>query len=84
MENIKSQPCITHKSINCSICEEELKKEKEDFLKRCGSCLNFISFMGEAGFCQIAECNCLCKNPKAMIDMFDNKCDKWTINSYYE
>lgn len=55
----------------------ELHHENQMFLMCCGSCSNFISFMAESGFCKIAECNCVCKNPKAMIDMFDKKCDKW-------
>jgi hypothetical protein len=77
MENL-SQPDKTNFNE-----EEALQKEKEMFLLCCGSCLNFIHFMAEAGFCKIAECNCVCKNPKAMIDMFDDKCDKWIINPIY-
>jgi len=30
--------------------EEDLKLEKEMFLKTCGSCLNFIFFYAESGF----------------------------------
>ena len=64
--------------------EDALKKEKEDFLLCCGSCLNFSSFYAEAGFCKIADCNCVCKNPKAMIDMFDEKCEKWVVSTDYQ
>jgi hypothetical protein len=60
--------------------EEDRKQETEAFMKCCGSCINFASYMATAGFCKIAECNCICKNPKAMIDMFDTKCDKWVVN----
>lgn len=76
----KSIPCIVHNNTNCLICDEELKEEKESFLNNCGSCLKFVPFMESAGFCDIAECNCLCKNPKVIIDMFDDKCDNWAIN----
>jgi hypothetical protein len=60
-----------------------LQEERNNFLEKCGSCLNFKFFMAEAGFCKISECNCICKNPKAMIDMWDDKCNKWIINPEY-
>jgi len=60
--------------------EEDRRQETEAFMQCCGTCLNFASYMTTAGFCKIAECNCICKNPKAMIDMFDPKCDKWILN----
>jgi hypothetical protein len=59
---------------------DQAMREEEDFLQRCGSCLYFITFRAEAGFCELAECNCICRNPKAMIDIWDNKCEKWVIN----
>ena len=78
------KPCTIHSIINCLECEKEaLQLEREDFLQRCGSCLNFQPFMAEAGFCKIAECNCLCKNPKAMIDMWDDRCEEWIVNPDY-
>lgn len=46
----------------------------------CGSCVHFQYYQGEAGFCDIAENNCICTNPKAMIDIWDNKCKKWTVS----
>lgn len=46
------------------------------FKQVCGSCNNFLPFHAEAGFCNIAEDNCICKNPHAMINMFDPKCEK--------
>lgn len=61
-----------------------LKAEYEDYLLRCGSCIHFASFMAEAGFCKLAECNCVCKNPKAMIDIWTDKCEKWEINPKIE
>lgn len=57
--------------------EELLLLEHEYFLQVCGSCSNFLPFISESGFCKISECNCICKNPKAMIDMWDNKCNNW-------
>jgi len=60
--------------------DEGLRKEREAFLEVCGSCLNFESFIAESGFCKIAECNCVCKNPKSMIDMWDKKCVEWVEN----
>ncbi len=78
------KPCTIHSIINCLECEKEaLQLEREDFLQRCGSCLNFQPFMAEAGFCKIAECNCLCKNQKAMIDMWDDRCEEWIVNPDY-
>jgi hypothetical protein len=61
----------------------ELQKEYEGGLECCLSCDNFIYFMAEAGFCKIVECNCICKNPKAMIDIWDKKCDKWIKSPSY-
>jgi hypothetical protein len=61
----------------------ELQKEYESGLECCLSCDNFISFMAEAGFCKVAECNCICKNPKAMIDMWNKRCDKWILSPTY-
>ena len=60
--------------------EAERKREYEWFLTTCGSCKNFFSLMGEAGMCKLGDNNCLCENPKAMIDMFDHKCEKWEIS----
>lgn len=59
--------------------KEDERLETEAFNKVCGSCTHFISLMGEAGLCSIAENNCLCKNPKVMIDMWNNKCEKHEI-----
>ena len=51
------QPCTIHGVINCLDCEQEaLRLEQEDFLQRCGSCLNFAPFMAEAGFFKIYDC----------------------------
>lgn len=61
----------------------ERKKELDGFMQVCGSCENFISYMAESGFCLISKCNCICKNPSAMIDMWDNKCEKWILNKTY-
>lgn len=55
--------------------EEDAKIEKEWFNKCCGSCKEFIYYHAEAGFCKISELK-LC-DPKAMIDMFDPKCEKY-------
>ena len=60
--------------------EEDRKKETEMFNQHCGSCVYFSSFYAEAGFCAIAKNNCICKNPKAIIDIWDKKCDKWKEN----
>lgn len=60
--------------------EEDLRKETEAFKTVCGSCDYFIQYMGEAGFCELAECNCLCENPNVMIDMWDKKCSRWIAN----
>jgi hypothetical protein len=59
--------------------KEEIIKETEMLNTCCGSCIHFQSLMGESGMCALNKNNCLCKNPKAMIDMFDNKCDKWVM-----
>jgi len=81
-DNLKNEKqCDIHDVVNFFDCEQEaLRLEQKDFLQRCGSCLNFAAFMAEAGFCKIEKCNCLCKNPKAMIDMWNDKCDKWVAN----
>ena len=60
--------------------QQELIKEHQMWLTCCGSCINFMHYMAEAGFCKMAECNCVCKNPKAMISIWDDKCEKWEIN----
>lgn len=60
--------------------EEDRKKENEFFLTVCGSCLHFSSFIAESGFCRMAKNNCVCQNPKSMIDMFNPKCEKWLEN----
>lgn len=57
-----------------------LADELKGYITTCGSCINFKHFAGEAGFCGIADYNCVCKNPKAIIDMWDSKCEKWVIN----
>lgn len=73
--------CNTHGELNCLVCEEKaLQEEKDAFLETCGSCINFASFHATAGLCKIASCNCVYKNPKAMIDMFDNKCSSWVLD----
>ncbi len=59
---------------------KDFSDEFKSIIAVCGSCANFVFFMAEAGFCGIAEDNCLCSNPKAMIDMWDKKCDEWTLN----
>ena len=56
---------------------EMIEIETEMFNTCCGSCSHFQSLMGEAGMCELNENNCLCKNPKAMIDMWNDKCEKW-------
>ena len=61
----------------------ELKFENDDFMRICGSCDNFFTFIASAGFYKLAKSNCLCRNPKAMIDMWDKKCNKWIINPRY-
>lgn len=79
-----SQPSTTHGNISSENYKREaLRLEREDFLQRCGSCLNFSPFISEAGFCKIDNCNCICNNPKAMIDIWDNKCGKWIVNPIY-
>lgn len=55
--------------------------EFKGYISTCGSCINFKHFMGEAGFCSIAEHNCVCMDPCVMIDMWDTKCDKWSGKS---
>ena len=60
--------------------EAELEKERQAFMMCCGSCLDFVSFHATAGFCKSEENGCLCKNPKAMKDMFDPKCERWKLN----
>jgi len=64
--------------------ESECQKEREMVLGCCISCNKFISIMGEAGLCKLNDNNCICKNPKAFIDMFDAKCDKWEISDDYK
>lgn len=56
--------------------EKELQKEKEAMLLCCGSCLNFISLMAEAGLCKLKP-GCFCKGTGYLIDMFDAKCEEW-------
>lgn len=58
----------------------DLDDELISYLACCGSCVHFEYFHGEAGFCDIAENNCICVNPNAMIDIWDNKCEKWSID----
>jgi hypothetical protein len=63
--------------------EPTLKDHNNEFktaMTLCISCLHFNYFMAEAGFCEIAENNCICTNPAAMINMWDNKCDQWILN----
>lgn len=60
--------------------EEDRIKETEMFNNCCGSCLNFNNYLASAGFCKISKLN-VC-DPKAMIDMFDNKCNNWIIKKY--
>lgn len=63
--------------------EPTLKDYNDEFkncITTCGSCANFVHFAGEAGYCSVAENNCICVNPCAMIDIWDNKCDKWEID----
>mgnify|MGYP003613682509 CR=1 FL=1 len=55
--------------------EEDRFKETEAFKQVCGSCINFSSYLAEAGFCKLNNLK-LC-DPKAMIDLWDNRCDKW-------
>lgn len=75
------QTCDKHKTINCFECEDEaLRLEYVSFLKNCGSCLNFIPFIAESGLCKIAESNCICKNPKAMINIWNDRCEKWILD----
>lgn len=62
--------------------EEDAKAELESGLNHCMSCINFKRFMGESGMCSINETS-ICKNPKALIDMWDIKCDNWAINDDY-
>jgi hypothetical protein len=57
--------------------EEDALKEDEWFKTTCGSCIHFISYHAEAGFCKISELKPC--DPKAMIDMFDPKCDNYGI-----
>lgn len=59
---------------------QELNDEFKHLIITCGSCIHFEYFHGETGFCAIAEDNCVCNNPYAMIDIWDNKCDKWILN----
>lgn len=64
--------------------EIELDREKERlaFLECCGSCSDFVSFYADAGMCRSEEGECcLCRNPKAMKDMFDPKCSRWKYNN---
>lgn len=62
--------------------EESAEEERQALLLCCASCANFIRVMAEAGLCKISN-NCICKNPKAFIDMFDAKCDKWQISKEF-
>ena len=61
--------------------EKELVEEKDFLLTCCGTCINFISIMAEAGLCKLNENGCICKNPTSIIDMFDGKCEKWEISN---
>jgi hypothetical protein len=63
--------------------EQELKKEKEEFLLLCGSCLHFHSFYAESGVCKL-EKDCVCKRKKPLIDIWNKKCEKWKLNPEYE
>jgi hypothetical protein len=60
--------------------EEMLKKEKEDFLLVCGSCLYYRYYLATMGFCKIKQGSNICAIPNGVVDLFDEKCDKWLIN----
>lgn len=77
---VRSMPYLEDTSSEADYTEDDRQKENEAFMQCCGSCINFDSYMATAGFCRISDNNCICKNPKAMIDMFDEKCDKWALN----
>lgn len=62
--------------------EEDTIIEIKSQLNLCMSCTSFKGFMGESGICSINKI-CICKNPKALIDMWDIKCDKWVISEKY-
>ncbi len=56
--------------------EEDRQKEQEAWMTVCGSCINFISFHAEAGFCKLST-NKPCED---MRDIWDNKCENWSFN----
>jgi len=58
---------------------QELNDEFKHLINTCGSCIHFEYFHGEAGFCAVAEDNCVCNNPLAMIDIWDKKCVNYFI-----
>ncbi len=68
---------------NLSFDEEDSRFEIELMLSHCMSCVNFKSFMGESGICKLNQ-TCPCKDPKTLIDMWDNKCEKWVISDDYK
>jgi hypothetical protein len=82
MNNYEFHLRFIEKELNMTPEEEALERQKETewFLTCCGSCKNFLSIMAEAGICKLNENGCICKNPKAFIDMFDDKCEKWEIS----
>lgn len=62
------------------VTPEELINEFLNYFTNCGSCAHFEPFRGEAGFCAVEENNCLCIDPNAMIDIWDNRCIKWAVD----
>lgn len=78
MDNLKAEDFFSESGNIPEYTEEDRLAEEAAFKKCCGSCENFISYHGEAGFCKRSKLKPC--DPKAMIDMFKPKCRKWKNN----